>query len=181
MLYLFIYYYYQPLCKTLKWFSRIWCFLRSSLPWIIWWQWSDVDLINCNGPLRKHVKSFGMPCKFMGGLNGNGCLGTWKKPQMWPIIFNKFNLTWGVKGLIVTQSDLVVTWKDRPQMITIYSFPLGLCCFGWVGCILGSPCNWIFQFVPKEKKRKSWDGNVILPQPTFAHVIEVMRLGLGGP
>ena len=29
-------------------------------------------LIVCNGPLRKHVKPFGMPCKIMGGLNGNG-------------------------------------------------------------------------------------------------------------
>ena len=31
-------------------------------------------------------------------------------------IRNKFDLTWGVKGLIVTQSNLVVTWKDRLQM-----------------------------------------------------------------
>ena len=26
----------------------------------------------CNGPLRKCIKSFGMPCKIMGGLNENG-------------------------------------------------------------------------------------------------------------
>ena len=36
-------------------------------------------LMNCNGPLRKHVNLFGMPCTIMGGLNENGHLGTWKK------------------------------------------------------------------------------------------------------
>ena len=34
-------------------------------------------------------------------------------------ILNNFDLTWGVKGLIVTRSNLVVTWKDRPQMSII--------------------------------------------------------------
>ena len=30
-------------------------------------------------------------------------------------ILHKFDLTWRVKGFIVTRSNLVVTWKDRPQ------------------------------------------------------------------
>ena len=34
-------------------------------------------------------------------------------------ILNKFDLTWGVKGLIMTRSNLVVTWKDRPHMSII--------------------------------------------------------------
>jgi len=34
-------------------------------------------------------------------------------------ILNNFDLIWGVKGLIVTRSNLVVTWKDRPQMSII--------------------------------------------------------------
>ena len=34
-------------------------------------------------------------------------------------ILSKFDLTWGVKGLIVTGSNLVVTWKDRLQMSII--------------------------------------------------------------
>ena len=34
-------------------------------------------------------------------------------------ILNKFDLTWGIKGLIVTRSNLVVTWKDRPKMSII--------------------------------------------------------------
>ena len=66
-------------------------------------------------------------------------------------ILNKFDLTWGVKGLIVTQSNLVVTWKDRPQTSIISWFSLGLWCFGWVGCILGSTAI-DFQFVPKIKQ-----------------------------
>ena len=32
----------QPLWKTLKQFSRIWFFLRSALPWIIWCQHNDL-------------------------------------------------------------------------------------------------------------------------------------------
>ena len=49
---------------------------------------------------------------------GNGLSGSWKKaPDVaYRDILNKFDLTWGVKGLIVTQSNLVVTWKDTPQM-----------------------------------------------------------------
>jgi hypothetical protein len=62
-------------------------------------------------------------------------------------ILNKFDLIWGVKGLIVTRSNLVPTWKDRPQMSIISRFPLRLRCFGWVGCIL----NLNFQFVPKKE------------------------------
>jgi hypothetical protein len=31
-------------------------------------------------------------------------------------ILNSFDLTWGVKDLNVTRSNLVVMWKDRPQM-----------------------------------------------------------------
>ena len=29
-------------------------------------------------------------------------------------VLNKFDLIWGVKGLIMTQSNLEVTWKVRP-------------------------------------------------------------------
>ena len=53
-------------------------------------------------------------------------------------ILNKFDLTWGVKGLIMTQNNSVVTWKDRPQMSIISCFPLGLLWLARVDCILGS-------------------------------------------
>ena len=65
------------------------------------------------------------------------------------------NLIWlGGGGWKVTRSNLVVTWKDRPHMSIIYWFPLGLRCFGWVGSILGSLCNWIFNFCTKKKIKK---------------------------
>ena len=42
-------------------------------------------------------------------------------------ILNKFDSTWDVKGLIVTRSNLVTTWKEMSQMSTISWFPLRLC------------------------------------------------------
>ena len=57
------------------------------------------DGCDCHGnahmtPLRKRVKSFEMPCRITGGLNGNGRLGTWQKPRTWPYndILNNFDL-----------------------------------------------------------------------------------------
>lgn len=85
---------------------------------------------------EKHIKSFGMPCRIMGRLNENGRLGTW-----------------GVNGLIVTWSNLVVTVKDRSQMSIISWFPLGVHWFGWVGCIFDSFCNWITNSCQKKYKK----------------------------
>ena len=74
-----------PLCETVKRFSRIWFFLGSGLLWIVWQQQNDSFFKTIfNGALRKHIKSFGMPSMIMGGLNGNGCSGPWKKPPTWP-------------------------------------------------------------------------------------------------
>ena len=73
----------QPLSITLRRFSRIWFFLRSGLPWIIWRQRNDGIFNKVHNPLRKHVKSFGTPSKIMVGLSGNGRLMIWKRPRMW--------------------------------------------------------------------------------------------------
>jgi hypothetical protein len=36
-------------------------------------------------------------------------------------VLNKLDLTWGgVKGLIVTRGNLIITWKDKPRMSIIY-------------------------------------------------------------
>ena len=35
-------------------------------------------------------------------------------------ILNNCDLTWGVKGLIMTRSNLVVTWKDSPASNEYY-------------------------------------------------------------
>ena len=44
------------------------------------------------------------------------------------------NSIWGVKGLIVTWSNLVIMWKVRLHMGIIFLFPLGLRWFsqGWL-------------------------------------------------
>ena len=39
---------------------------------------------------------------------------------------NECDLTWGVKGLIVTRNSLVVTGKLMPHMGIIFLYPLGL-------------------------------------------------------
>jgi hypothetical protein len=69
---------------------------------------------------------------------------------------NKFNsdLGLGIKGLIVIRSNLVVTWKDKPQMNIISQFPLGLRWFTWVGCTLGYFLQLNFQFVPKQNNHE---------------------------
>jgi len=81
-----------------------------------------------NGPFRKHVKSFGTPCKIMVGSSRNILSHIWKRPWTWRIklFFNEFDSTWGVKSLILIWSNLMAMWKIKPQMRIIYWFPLGL-------------------------------------------------------
>ena len=76
--------FYQPLCKTFKSFSRIWFFLRSGLPWIIWRQQNYMIFNELQLPIEKTRQIIALPCRITGGLNGNGRLGTWKKPLTWP-------------------------------------------------------------------------------------------------
>jgi hypothetical protein len=45
------------------------------------------------------------------------------------IVLNDFDSTWDVKCLIVTRSNLVVTWRVRPHMGIISWFPRELCWF----------------------------------------------------
>ena len=74
----------------------------------------------------------------------------WKYLKKFNSFLTNFNSTWGVKGLIVTWSNLIVTWKFRPQMGIISSSPLGLrwCHPCWL--YFGSFLQLNFQFVPKE-------------------------------
>ena len=69
-------------------------------------------------------------------------------------ILKKFDLTWGVKGFIVTHSNLVITWKDRPQMSIISWFSIGLRQFDRASRILDSFCNWIFNLRQKEEEEQ---------------------------
>ena len=68
------------------------------------------------------------------------------------------DLNWlggGVKGLIVTWSNLVVTWKVRPQMDIISWLLLGLHWFTHVGCILAQFVQLNFSICAK--KRRKWN------------------------
>jgi hypothetical protein len=43
----------EPLCKTMKWFNRIWFFLRNGLMWIIWRQRNDLVFNALQWPIEK--------------------------------------------------------------------------------------------------------------------------------
>ena len=74
---------------------------------------------------------------------------------LWRMCLKECDSIWGVTGLIVTCSNLVVTWKVRPHMCIISWFPLGLRWFSQGGCILVHfSCNWKYQFVQKQKTKK---------------------------
>ena len=59
-----------------------------------------------------------------------------------------------MKASYSTWSNLVDTWMDKPHMSIISWFPLRLCWFARLGCILGYLYNWFSQFVPRKKERK---------------------------
>ena len=70
-----------------------------------------------NGSVKKHVESFGTPCMIMVGLSGNGLPNLEKALDIaYQGVLDDLDSIWGVKGLIVTHSNLVVMWKVKPQM-----------------------------------------------------------------
>ena len=109
-----------------------------------------------NGPLRKHVKSFGTPCRIMVGLSGDKLFWTWKKTPgiAYKDVLNEFDSIWGggVKGLIMTWNNLVVRWKVRPQMGIVSWFPLALCWFPRGGCFLLFLLKLSFNLCTRKKK-----------------------------
>ena len=68
-------------------------------------------------------------------------------------ILKKIGSFFGVNGLIVTRSNLVVTWKVRPRMGTITWFTLWLRWLSRGGCILIPSCNW-FSICAKKKNQQ---------------------------
>ena len=54
-------------------------------------------------------------------------------------VLNDFDLVWFIKGLIVTHSNLSVTWKVKPQIDIISRVPSILRWFSQGGCIF--PCK----------------------------------------
>jgi hypothetical protein len=66
-------------------------------------------------------------------------------------VINQFDLAWGVKGLVMTQSNSMVTWKVRRHMGLISRVPLGLRLLYQGGCIL-VPFNTINSSICAKKK-----------------------------
>ena len=64
-------------------------------------------------------------------------------------------------GFIVTRSNLVLTWKVRPQMGIISWIPLGVCWFSRGNCILVMFLQLIFSICAK-KTEKRMSTNFIL-------------------
>ena len=68
-----------------------------------------------SGQLRKHTKLFGTPYLTMIDLSDNGLLRMGKTLDFaYDDVLKEFSNVWCVKGLIVTRSNSVVTWKVRP-------------------------------------------------------------------
>ena len=121
-------------------------------------------LVLRNNPLRKHIKSFGTLCRIMVGLSGNKLLRTMEKALdlAYQDVLNEFDSVMGVKGLIETRSNLVVTWKVRPQTDTTSWFPLRLRWFSQ-----GGSCWFLFAIefsicAKKKKKILAWYGYLMI-------------------
>ena len=93
-------------------------FLRSSLLWINWHQWNDLVFNDLQWFIEKICQVVWDTLHDYNRIEWKRTLSDLEKaPDMaYQDILNEFDSTWGVKGLIVTKSNLVVTWKVRPQM-----------------------------------------------------------------
>ena len=108
----------RPLCKTLKWFSCIWFFLRSGLPWIIWHQRNDPAFSALQWLIEKTHQVVWDALQDYGRIEWKRTLLDLEKaPDIaYQDVLKEFDSIWGVKGLIMTRNNLVVTWKVRPHM-----------------------------------------------------------------
>jgi hypothetical protein len=100
--------------QTLKRFNCTWFFLRSGIPWIIWRQRNDLIFNKLQWPIEKTSQIIWDALQDYGRIEWKWTLRDLEKaPDVaYHDILDKFDLIWGVKGLIVTRSNLVVTWKD---------------------------------------------------------------------
>ena len=106
----------QPMCKTPRRFNRIWFFLRSGLPWIIWRQRNDGIFNKVQWPVEKTRQVIWDALQDYGRIEWKWALKDLEEaPDVaYQNILKEFDSTWGVKNLIAIWSNLVVTWMDRP-------------------------------------------------------------------
>ena len=79
-------------------------------------------LITYNGPIEKTRQVIWDALQDYGRIEWKQTLMDLEKALgvAYHDILNKFDSTWGVKGFIVTRSNLVITQKDRPHMSIIF-------------------------------------------------------------
>ena len=140
--------------KTLEWFNDIWFFLRSGLPWSIWHEQNNMVFNALQWPVDKTHQVIWDTLQDYGRIEWKQTLSyLTKAPDVAYQDVNEFDsIQGGVKGLIVTRTNLVVMWKVGPKMAIISWFPLGLRWFSRGGCF------WFlfiidFSMWAKEKKR----------------------------
>lgn len=155
----------QPLCKTLRWFIQIWFFLRSNISWITWRQRNDLVFNDLQWPVEKTRQVMWDVLQDYGRIE---CKRTLSDLEDAPAVayqdfLNKFDSTLGVKGLIMTHSNLVVTWKVDPNgHYFLISLQLALD-LPWGGCILVPSLQLTLQFVPPKRRKQlgsAWLGLV---------------------
>ena len=100
----------QPLCISLKWFNHTWFFLRSGVLWIAWRQQTYMVFNDPQWPIEKTCQVIWDAMHHYSRIERKHNMKDLAKALdvAYQEIKNKFDSTWGVKGLIVTQSNLVV-------------------------------------------------------------------------
>ena len=148
----------QPLCKTLKRFSRIWFFLRSGLPWIIWRQRNNLDFNVVQWSIEKMHQVIQDALQDYSRIKRKRTLSDLEKglDVAYQNILKEFDSLWGVKGLIMSHpqqfNDYLKGQTSNGHYFLISS---------WIALVLPrwlcfhSSLQLNFQFVQKtEKERK---------------------------
>jgi hypothetical protein len=88
---------------------------RSGLPWSIWHQRKDMISNALQWPIEKTHQLIWNALQDYGRTEWKWTLlDLDKAPDIaYQDVLNEFDSRWGVKGLIVTRSNLVVAWKIR--------------------------------------------------------------------
>lgn len=129
----------------------------SCLPWIIWCQRNDLVLNNMQWSVHKTWPVVWDTLQDYGrGQVETDSYASGKGDVDYHDNLNEFNSIKGhkgVKGLDVTRSNFVVTWKVRPiwALFRHSPRPPGVCWFSWGSFILIQVLQLFFQFVPKNK------------------------------
>ena len=111
-------------------------FLEVEFPWSIWRQRYDGIFNKAQWPIEKTRQVIWNAFQNYGRIEWEWTLKDLEEaPDVaYQDIVKKFDSTWGIKNLIMTRSNLVVTWMDKPHMSIILNFHSG--CAGSPGLVV---------------------------------------------